>query len=72
MEEAVTYYANILMPFSPLIVKKIQEVVAMELPNRHYWTQPRYHLAQRPHENRQRLHGLVHRQNRQKQSSRRL
>jgi anaerobic nitric oxide reductase flavorubredoxin len=32
MEEAVTYYANILMPFSPLIVKKIQEVVAMGLP----------------------------------------
>jgi anaerobic nitric oxide reductase flavorubredoxin len=32
MEEAVTYYANILTPFSPLIVKKIQEVVAMGLP----------------------------------------
>lgn len=32
MEEAVTYYANILTPFSPLIVKKIQEVVAMKLP----------------------------------------
>ena len=32
MEEAVTYYANILMPFSPLIVKKIQEVVAMKIP----------------------------------------
>jgi anaerobic nitric oxide reductase flavorubredoxin len=32
MEEAVTYYANILTPFAPLIVKKIQEVVAMKLP----------------------------------------
>jgi anaerobic nitric oxide reductase flavorubredoxin len=32
MEEAVTYYANILMPFAPLIVKKIQEVVDMKLP----------------------------------------
>lgn len=32
MEEAKTYYANILTPFSPLIVKKIQEVVAMKLP----------------------------------------
>ena len=33
MEEAVTiYYANILMPFAPLIVKKIQEVVAMKIP----------------------------------------
>jgi len=32
MEEAVTYYANILTPFSPLIVRKIQEVVAMKLP----------------------------------------
>jgi flavorubredoxin len=32
MEEAVTYYANILTLFSPLIVKKIQEVVAMKLP----------------------------------------
>lgn len=32
MEEAVTYYANILMPFTPLIVRKIQEVVAMGLP----------------------------------------
>jgi len=32
MEEAFTYYSNILTPFSPLIVKKIQEVVAMKLP----------------------------------------
>jgi anaerobic nitric oxide reductase flavorubredoxin len=32
MEEAVTYYANILTPFAPLIVKKVQEVVEMKLP----------------------------------------
>ncbi len=32
MEEAVTYYANILTPFAPLIVKKIQEVVDMKIP----------------------------------------
>jgi anaerobic nitric oxide reductase flavorubredoxin len=32
MEEAVTYYSNILTPFAPLIIKKIQEVVAMKLP----------------------------------------
>jgi len=32
MEESVTYYANILMPFAPLIVRKIQEVVAMKIP----------------------------------------
>jgi anaerobic nitric oxide reductase flavorubredoxin len=32
MEEAITYYSNILTPFAPLIVKKIQEVVAMKLP----------------------------------------
>jgi len=32
MDEAATYYANILTPFAPLIVKKIQEVVAMKLP----------------------------------------
>jgi anaerobic nitric oxide reductase flavorubredoxin len=32
MEEAIIYYSNILTPFSPLIVKKIQEVVAMKLP----------------------------------------
>ena len=32
MEEALTYYSNILTLFSPLIVKKIQEVVAMNLP----------------------------------------
>jgi anaerobic nitric oxide reductase flavorubredoxin len=32
MEEAQTYFANILTPFSPLIVKKIQEVVAMKIP----------------------------------------
>ncbi len=31
MEEAVTYYANILTPFAPLIVKKIQEVVDMKI-----------------------------------------
>ncbi len=29
MEEAVTYYANILMPFGPLITRKIQEVVQL-------------------------------------------
>jgi anaerobic nitric oxide reductase flavorubredoxin len=32
MEEAVTYYANILTPFAPLIIKKIQEVVNMKIP----------------------------------------
>ncbi|WZL74423.1 flavodoxin domain-containing protein [Clostridiaceae bacterium 35-E11] len=31
MEEAKKYYANILMPFSPLVVKKIEEIVKMEL-----------------------------------------
>ena len=29
MEEAATYYANILMPLAPLITRKIQEVVKM-------------------------------------------
>ncbi len=32
MEEAITYWSNILTPFAPLIVKKIQEVVAMNIP----------------------------------------
>jgi len=32
MEEAMTYYANILMPFAPLITRKIQEVVQMGIP----------------------------------------
>ena len=32
MEEATMYYANILMPLSPLIVRKIQEVIAMHIP----------------------------------------
>lgn len=32
MEEAITYYANILTPFSPLITKKIQEIAGMKLP----------------------------------------
>jgi anaerobic nitric oxide reductase flavorubredoxin len=32
IEEATMYYANILMPLSPLIVRKIQEVVAMQIP----------------------------------------
>jgi anaerobic nitric oxide reductase flavorubredoxin len=32
MEEAVTYYANILMLYAPLIVKKIQEVVDAKIP----------------------------------------
>lgn len=32
MEEAATYYANILMPFAPLITRKIQEVVQMGIP----------------------------------------
>jgi flavorubredoxin len=31
MEEAATYYANILMPLGPLVAKKIQEVVAAGL-----------------------------------------
>jgi flavorubredoxin len=29
MEEATTYYANILMPFAPLITRKIQEIIQM-------------------------------------------
>jgi flavorubredoxin len=32
MEEAMTYYANILTPFAPLITRKIQEVVQMGIP----------------------------------------
>jgi anaerobic nitric oxide reductase flavorubredoxin len=32
MEEALTYYANILMPFAPLITRKIQELVQMGIP----------------------------------------
>ncbi|MGD0644366.1 MAG: flavodoxin domain-containing protein [Candidatus Bathyarchaeia archaeon] len=32
MEEATTYYANILTPFASLITKKIQEVVQMGIP----------------------------------------
>jgi flavorubredoxin len=32
MEEARTYYANILMPFAPLITRKIQEVAQMGIP----------------------------------------
>jgi flavorubredoxin len=31
-EEATKYYANILTPFSPLVTKKINEVVALNLP----------------------------------------
>lgn len=32
MEEAATYYANILMPLAPLITRKIQELVNMGIP----------------------------------------
>ncbi len=32
MEEAATYYANILMPLAPLIARKIQEIQQMEIP----------------------------------------
>ncbi|HEY9054170.1 MAG TPA: anaerobic nitric oxide reductase flavorubredoxin [Rectinemataceae bacterium] len=32
MAECIKYYANILTPFSPLVAKKISEVVAMNLP----------------------------------------
>jgi flavorubredoxin len=31
-EEAIKYYANILTPFSPLVLKKIEEVLALNLP----------------------------------------
>lgn len=31
-EEATKYYANILTPFSPLVTKKINEVIALDLP----------------------------------------
>ena len=51
MEEAAMYYANILMPFAPLITRKIQEVVAHENSNRHDCAKPRNHLAKRPNEN---------------------
>jgi len=32
MEEAATYYANILMPLAPLITRKVEEVVQMGIP----------------------------------------
>ncbi len=32
MEEAATYYANILMPLGPLVARKIQEVVQAQIP----------------------------------------
>ncbi len=32
MEEAATYYANILMPFAPIITRKIQEIAQMGIP----------------------------------------
>ncbi len=32
IEEATMYYANILMPFAPLITRKIQEVINMKIP----------------------------------------
>ena len=32
IEEATMYYANILMPFAPLITRKIQEVISMKIP----------------------------------------
>lgn len=32
MREAMKYYANILNPFSPLVAKKIQEIVGLNLP----------------------------------------
>ena len=32
MYEAEKYYANILNPFSPLVMKKVQQIVAMQLP----------------------------------------
>ncbi|MCF7948146.1 MAG: anaerobic nitric oxide reductase flavorubredoxin [Spirochaetia bacterium] len=31
-QEAIKYYANILTPFSPLVTKKIKEVLALEVP----------------------------------------
>ncbi len=31
-QEAIKYYANILTPFSPLVEKKIREILALELP----------------------------------------
>jgi len=31
-QEALKYYANILTPFSPLVVKKIEEIVGLKLP----------------------------------------
>jgi flavorubredoxin len=31
-QEALKYYANILTPFSPLVTKKIQEVLSLNLP----------------------------------------
>ena len=32
MEEAATYFANILMPFAPLITRKLEEVTKMSIP----------------------------------------
>ena len=46
-EEATKYYANILTPSSPLVTKKINEVIALNLPVKFHPPEPRRHLAQK-------------------------
>jgi len=46
-QEALKYYANILNPFSVLVKRKIDEVLAMDVPVNMILPQPRYHLAPR-------------------------
>ena len=44
-QEALKYYANILTPFSPLVVKKIHEVLGLKVPCEHDLYFSRCHLA---------------------------
>ena len=57
-EEALKYYANILTPFSPLVSKKIDEVLALEPARGHDRAEPRRHLAQGPPADREEVPGV--------------
>jgi flavorubredoxin len=44
-EESLKYYANILTPFNPILRKKLDEVIALNLPIENDCYQPRCNMA---------------------------
>ena len=54
-EEALKYYANILTPFSPLVIEEDRRIAGAEPTRGYHRPQPRRHLARGPDADRRKI-----------------